>query len=154
MKKTIWMLKTSFRFCFFPIFITVLINSLAPLFEISINLLNRNMVNSLSDGADKGQFPYLFIWLSATYLLLYFINTAMGWLALSGWYHFSSKINGFFRKIFLYKSYKMSNEKLLDSDFLDKYSFISRNLDSVSVFINAYISIIFRLGFHSSNNFS
>ena len=146
MKKTLWILKTTFRFCFPSIFMMVLLNLTNPIIRVSINLFNRSMVNSVAESAGSGALPALFVWFAGAYLIMYLVNTAVGRLRAAGWYNFAFRINRFFRKVFLYKSYRMKSELLLDSEYLDKYFFISENLGSVSGYLNAYLSIIFGIG--------
>ena len=57
--------------------------------------------------------------------------------------HFTYKINKFFRKVFLWNSYHTPDEKLLNSEYMDRYSFVGGNLGAIASYIDAYIYLLF-----------
>ena len=103
MKKMLWILGISLRFCFSVIFLRIFLTALYPFVTIVLNLVNRNMVNELMASAGTGNLPTVFVGLAFAYLAVYFFNMAFGWVKSAGWYHFIFKINKFFRKVFLRK---------------------------------------------------
>lgn len=143
MKKMIWILGITLRFCFSVIFLRILLTIISPIVTIILNLISKRMVNDLTESVGTGALPAVFIGLAFVYLAIYFFSMAFRWVNSAGWYHFTYKINKFFRKIFLWKSYITPQEKLLDSDFMDKYSFISENLGSIAGYINSFIYLLF-----------
>jgi ABC-type multidrug transport system fused ATPase/permease subunit len=83
-KKVWWVLKTALRFCLPYILVNILIVSLSTGVVLFINIVNKNIVNSLSAGIDAGELPKVFFILVFVYIILYILYFTFGFIKAFG----------------------------------------------------------------------
>lgn len=142
-KKIAWILKKSLEYCWFGILVNILVISLNTALAFFINLVNRSLINELNASINLGQLTSIFFGLIILYLTLYFVNMASGFLNVFGQNFFRFKVDGFFQKLFMYKSYKSPQVCFFQSDFNEKYTFVGNNVSKISSYISNLISLVF-----------
>ncbi|MGI6561345.1 MAG: ABC transporter ATP-binding protein [Clostridia bacterium] len=147
-KKVWWVLKTALRFCLPYILVNILIVSLSTGVVLFINIVNKNIVNSLSAGIDAGELPKVFFILVFVYIILYILYFTFGFIKAFGSNFYRLNVDLLFHKIFMYKSYATSQERFFDHEFMEKYSFVSGNTSKISSYIGSLTNLIFsNIGF-------
>ena len=142
-KKLLWILEKSFKHCGFSISVNISMVSLSTVLTFLINLVNRSLVNELNTSIGLSQLTTSFVGLIIMYLTLYFVNMASGFLMVFGQNFFRFKVDSFFQKIFMYKSYKSPQVVFFQSDFSEKYTFVGNNISKISSYISNLTSLIF-----------
>lgn len=142
-KKILWILKKSFKYCWVGILVNIFVVSLYTALTFFINLVNRSLINELNASINLGQLTSIFVGLIILYLTLYFVNMASGFLNVFGQNFFRFKVDSFFQKLFMYKSYKSSQVCFFQSDFSEKYTFVGNNISKISSYISNLTSLVF-----------
>lgn len=143
MKKSFWVLKKALRYCCKPILVFALILALHTVSGLAITILNKNMVNALTDSIPLGTFSSLFVGLVIGYMVLYFFYAGMGFLWVFGVNYFRLPVDGFFNKLFLIRSGKTPQEKFFDTAFMENYSFVRDNTTKISSYIRNLLELVF-----------
>lgn len=143
MKKSAWVLKKSIRYCFNPIIVFCLVLAIQTVSSIAVNILNKNMINALTDSIPLGTVSSLFISLVIGYMVLYFFYSSMGFLHVFGFNYFRFRTNEFFHKLFLIRSSQTPQEKFFDTAFMEKYSFVRDNTTKISSYISSLLLLAF-----------
>jgi ATP-binding cassette subfamily B protein len=141
--KVMWILKKAVRYCFIPLLVNVLIMSFITLLNVVINIVNKNMVNELTEIIGLNKVSGLFIGLVILYLMIYFLKMASNFLSVFGGNFCSFKVTAFFHRLFMLKSNEIEQEKFFDSAFMDKYSFVSGNTGKINMYISGLLGLVF-----------
>lgn len=141
--KILWIVKTAIKNCFWYILINIIILVISTIFTLLINLINKDIVNELTANISTGYISNLFIGLIITYMILYFLNMANGFLVTFGYNFYRLNVDLLFHKIFMWKSYDTLQEYFLKHDFMEKYSFVSGNTSKISSYLNSIMKFIF-----------
>ena len=131
------------KYCYKQILLLIFVLSMSSFINIAINILNKEMVNSLSKSVALNTVTSLFIVLVIVYMLFYFLNLASRFLLTFGDNYFRLNVDEFFHKIFMIKSEQMPQENFFDTNFMDKYSFVERNTSKISSYIGNLLNLIF-----------
>ena len=143
MKKIVWIIKKAISNCYKQIILYIIILSLSTLATIALNLINKDMVNALSESTALGRVSSLFVGLVIGYMLLYFFNMASGFLWVYGNNYFRLGADEYFHKIFMIKTEQMPQESFFNTDFMEKYSFVRDNTNKISSYIGNLLNLIF-----------
>lgn len=143
MKATLWIIKKSLQNCYRQIIIFSMILSITAFLSVAINVLNKDMINALSECVALGRISVLFIGLVIGYMAVYFVNMASGFLWVYGNNYFRLNVDEFFHKLFMQKCVSIPQDKFLDTSFMDEYSFVCSNTGKISTYIKNIISLIF-----------
>ena len=103
--KIFWILKKAFKYCFPFIFVNILVLSFSSGIGLAINIVNKNIVNELAASAGTGKISALFIGFVISYLTLYFVQMARGFLVVFGRNFYRLNVELLFNKIFMWKRY-------------------------------------------------
>lgn len=143
MKRSFWVLKKAIRFCFPYIFVNIFLVALSTAFNFLINLVNKNIVNELAKGVEIGILSKTFIGLLISYLLLYTFQRVYSFLGAFGNNFYRLKVDELFHSIFMYKSNITPQEKFFDPKFMELYSFVNKNTNKISSYIDGLIQLLF-----------
>lgn len=143
MKKSIRILNKTIRYCFGPIIVFTLILALDTALGIILTVLNKDMINALTDSIPLGTVSSLFTGLAAGYMILYFFQAGMGFLWTFGYNYFRLSIDGFFNRLFLIRSGETPQERFFDTAFMEKYSFVRDNTARISSYLRNLLTLVF-----------
>ena len=143
MKKSIWVLKKSLRYCYKSLIVLSLTLIMHAVFTLAVNILEKNMVNALADSIPLGTISSLFIGLVVGYMVFYFFYSSMGFLQVFGYNYFRFHIDEFFHKLFLVRSGQTPQERFFDTAFMEKYSFVRDNTNKISSYIQSLLTLAF-----------
>lgn len=142
-KKVFWLLKKSVRFCFPYIIVNILILIAINSLSIFLNILNKNITNELFANTFIGSISNYFVVLVVLYMVLYFIESSSSFLIVLGQNFYRLNVDQLFHSIFMYKSYKASQTKFFETEFMEKYSFISGRTNMISSYIGNLCNLYF-----------
>ena len=121
----------------------ILIFIISSTISIGVNWLNKLIINEIMVSIDRTYISsYLYIIL-ITYLLFWLISNFIGYMEAFANNLFRLKVDVFVQKLLMVKSIGIEQEKFYDTEFIDKYSFLSKYTYNASVFIFKIISILF-----------
>lgn len=143
MKSVLWIMKKIFKYCWKYVFLLGFVFLISSLIQVSVSFLNKLVVNELLINIGENKLSVIFIFLLISYLLAWLISLLIGYLHAFANNLFRLKIDVFIQKIFMRKSSEFQQEKFLDTDFMDKYSYINNNIYKANVFIFKLFSILF-----------
>lgn len=154
MKSSIWLIKTSIQYCFRGIIWFIFILTLNTVLRVSINLVNRSMVNELISSAQQKSLSNLFILFVIIYLIIWLTKQAMGFAWVYGINCYRLDVDGFFHKLFLYRSYHTRQEQFFNTSFMDTYKFVSEHTNAISTFIQNILTLVFSSGGMIASSFT
>lgn len=141
--KILWVLKKAFKYCLPYILVFILILTATTVIRLLLNVVNKNIVNELTENISGGTLSAAFIALVVAYMVLYFVERASGFLGAFGTNFFRLNVDELFQKIFMWKSYNTPQEKFFDSDFMKSYYFVAYNVSKIRTFIGGFLELIF-----------
>ena len=143
LKKIIYLFKTALRFCWIYITINILITMIVAAVGISLNLVNREVINRIVIDTNSGQLENIFFALIFAYAGLYVFQKISGFLGSLGVNIYQFKVDELFQNIFNEKVYRSPQEKFFDSDFKDRYTQAAKGVGKISSYINSIIHLSF-----------
>ena len=143
MKKAVWVLDKAIRFCFPYIMVNIAVRCFTTAISLSVNIINKNIVNMLNARSAMGTMGSAFIGLVILYLFLYFIQGTSSFITVFGYNFYRFKVDSLFHKIFMWKTYQTPQKSFFDHEFMEKYSFVSGNTSKISEYISVLINILF-----------
>lgn len=142
-KKVRWIIKTGMRFCLPYIFVFVLCILSSTLMGLLSNVLNKNIVNELATSVALGRVSGKFFCLVTAFVLLYIFQRASGFLLAFGKNFYRLNVSMLFQKIFMWRTYQTPQEKFLDTEFIEKYSFAKDAVWKIDEYIGLWMQLIF-----------
>ena len=143
LKKIIYLFKSALRFCWIYITINILITMIVAAVGISLNLVNREVINRIVIDTNSGQLENIFFALIFAYAGLYVFQKISGFLGSLGVNIYQFKVDELFQNIFNEKVYRSPQEKFFDSDFKDRYTQAAKGVGKISSYINSIIHLSF-----------
>lgn len=141
--KTCWMLKKTLQNCFPYVAVYVLILSLTTLLQLLVSVFNKELINRLTRDMQTGTLSRAFTGMLVLYLAIYFLEKTSGFLGAFGGNFFRFNVDGYFRKVFMWKCSRMSQEEFFRPEFMDQFSLVGQHIDSICGYINNLCSLIF-----------
>lgn len=136
MRQSTWVLAKAIHFCFPYIFVNILILSFATLLSFAMAFMNRLLLNELTIDTAREQISVLFIVFLIIYLSFYLLSQVGGYLRAFGYNYFRFNVDALFQRIFMWKSYRTSQEQFYDPKFMETYAFVSGQTGKISSYIN------------------
>ena len=85
----------------------------------------------------------LFFALVTAFVLLYLFQRASDFLLAFGKNFYRLNVSMLFQKIFMWRTYRMHQEKFLDTEFMEKYSFSKNAVWKIDEYIGIWMQLIF-----------
>jgi ABC-type multidrug transport system fused ATPase/permease subunit len=142
-KNFIWVLWIGIRFCFLQFLLFAIIMVLVSCLSIGSNVIKKYMFNELLENITDGQISQYLILLIIMFVSILFLRNSSGFLQSFVYNITYLKINCIYRKLFMYRTVKLPQEKFLNNESIKKYSFVSKNLDKVGSFIMTLFGALF-----------
>lgn len=142
-KKIVYLFKTALKYCWIYIALNILITIIIATVGISLNLVNREVINRLVMDTNSGQIENIFFALIFAYAGLYIFQRISGFLGSLGVNVYQFKVDELFQDIFNSKVYRSPQEKFFDSDFKDRYAQATKGVGKISNYINSIIHLSF-----------
>lgn len=142
-KKVLWVITKSLRFCFPYILVNILILTFSNFISLAINLMNKNLINSLTIHSTWDALKSIVIGLLIAYIVLYILQKTSTFLTTFGVNFYRLNVDQLFHKIFMWKSCNTPQEEFFHHDFMDKYAHVSNNTSKISSFISQIVSLVF-----------
>lgn len=142
-KKIVYLFKTALKYCWIYIALNILITIIIATVGISLNLVNREVINRLVMDTNSGQIENIFFALIFAYAGLYIFQRISGFLGSLGVNVYQFKVDELFQDIFNSKVYRSPQEKFFDSDFKDRYAQAAKGVGKISNYINSIIHLSF-----------
>ena len=142
-KKIVYLFKTALKYCWIYIALNILITIIIATVGISLNLVNREVINRLVMDTNSGQIENIFFALIFAYAGLYIFQRISGFLGSLGVNVYQFKVDELFQDIFNRKVYRSPQEKFFDSDFKDRYAQATKGVGKISNYINSIIHLSF-----------
>lgn len=142
-RKIAGLIKTAIRFCWIYILLNILITAIIATVGISLNLVNREVINRIVIDTNAGQIESIFFALIFAYAGLYVFQRISGFLGSLGVNIYQFKVDQLFQDMFNYKAYQTPQEYFFDNDFRDKYAQAGKGVGKISNFIYGIIRISF-----------
>lgn len=143
MRYTLWTLSKVFRFCFKYLFGLIFVFIISSLISVGVNGLNKVVIDELMLSIKIQEISKMLIAILFIYLFIWFLSNYFGYLEAFANNMFRLKVDVFMQKLFMKKSVDTKQEQFYDSEFMDKYTFVSNNTYMASVFIFKIITILF-----------
>lgn len=138
-KKVSKVIINAFQFCWPYIILNVLIVSITTIVALSINFINKDIINQLSYDTLQGELSAAFVGLVLMYAFCFLFQKISGFLGALGYNFYQLKVEQFFQDVFNWKSFKCNQEKFFETEFLEQYSFAQKGIKRVSSHIlNSY----------------
>ena len=141
--KVTWVLKEALRHCFPYIATYVAIQVAMTLLQLLVSLVNRSMINQLTEDMGKGGLSRAFIGIVVLYLALYFVERTSGFLGAYGTNFLRFQVDGFFRNLFTWKCSKLPQEQFFGADFMDRFVLVSRHIPNINSYIQCICDLLF-----------
>ncbi len=142
-KKIFYIFKIAISFCPGAILLYIFCLTLGAALSFFINILNKEIINTIQLDIQNGFLSNTFITLLIIYAVLYFIHKSGSFINTLGFNYYRYKTDALFQKIFMWKTSTLEHELFLKNDFLDKFAFISSNTSKISTCISHSLSLIF-----------
>ncbi len=143
MKATIWVLRKVLRYRVKYVIFLAFVFLLSSFVTVGINVVNREIVDSLTNGEVFNSIQMIIISLLVIYVFLNIFSMFMGYLQALGNNIFRLKVDVFIQKLLMKKSTEIRQERFLDSSFSDEYTFVFNNTYKTSSYIFKLFSLIF-----------
>lgn len=142
-KKVSKVIINAFQFCWPYIILNVLIVSITTIVALSINFINKDIINQLSYDTLQGELSAAFVGLVLMYAFCFLFQKISGFLGALGYNFYQLKVEQFFQDVFNWKSFKCNQEKFFETEFLEQYSFAQKGIKRISSHINNLIHLMF-----------
>ncbi|MCD7709600.1 MAG: ABC transporter ATP-binding protein/permease [Clostridiales bacterium] len=141
--KTAWILRKALLHCFPAVAAYGVILLFSTLLSLFLTMADRALVNTLIRDMELGVLSSAFVGFVVLYLVFYFILKTGNFLGALGGNFFRYRVDGFFRRMFMWRCSKMPQEDFFKADFMDRFTLVAGNIQSVSGYISALFSLIF-----------
>lgn len=142
-KKSKWVLTKAIRFCYKYMIVYVLILLVATSIGFILNIINKEIINELTNSMNVGTISATFIGMTIAYVFLHFLQSANGFIITFGSNFFKFKVDKLFHRLFMWKSYNESQKSFFDKNFMEKYSFVAGNTEKISSCLASILNAIF-----------
>lgn len=111
--------------------------------SLATQLANKYLINALEISGKTGEIGAIFTGCVILYLFFYFMEKTGGFLSAFGQNFFRFNVEEHFLKLFMWKSNQTPQSEFFKSEFMEKYSFISRNIYHIGSYIGSLTQLIF-----------
>lgn len=141
--KTRWIISKTLQNCFFYVLIYVLILLFTTLLRLLVSVANKELVNQLTKDMETGILSHTFVGVVIVFLVCYFVEKTSGFLGAYGNNFFRFQVDGFFRRMFMWKSSKIPQELFFKTDFMDSFTLVGKHISNISSYIGSVCGLLF-----------
>lgn len=143
MNKTEWIWRKVLKNCFPYVGVYALILLTVTMLQLAVSVINKEIVNQLTQDMQVGLLSGAFIGLVILYLLLYFLQKTSGFIGAYGNNFFRFQVDGFFQRVFMWKCSKLPQEFFYESDFMDRFTLVSQHIGNISSHVGCICGLLF-----------
>ena len=114
--------------------------------SVAYTMIQRNMINELVASIGGEKMDIHFVFLVVIYVCVFFVYNSGGFLVTLGNNIFRFRVDALFQKFFLLQAHNLKQEMFFNSEFMDKYEFIGKNINKISTMINDLMMLLFYRG--------
>lgn len=141
--KTRWVLRKTLQNCFPYVMVYIFILLLTTLLQLLVSVANKEMVNQLTKDIQAGILSSTFIGAVVLYLAFYFVEKTGGFIGAYGNNFFRFRVDGFFRRVFMWKCSQLPQEYFFKTDFMDRFTLVSGHIGNISSYIGCICGLLF-----------
>jgi ABC-type multidrug transport system fused ATPase/permease subunit len=148
LKKSIWILRKAIHNCFFYVAEYGLILVIITLMKLAVSVVNKEVINQLTRDVQSQTMSKDFFCIVLLYLVLYFFEKSSGFIEAYGTNCFRFQVDGFFNRLFMWKSSKQPQELFFYANFMDRFTLVSQHINSISAYIGGICNFVcFNIGY-------
>lgn len=108
-----WIWRKVLQNCFPYVAVYALILLAVTLLQLAVSVINKEIVNRLTEDMQAGLLSGTFIGLVILYLIFYFLQKTSGFMGAYGNNFFRFQVDGFFQRMFMWKCSKLPQDYFL-----------------------------------------
>lgn len=141
--KTGWILRKTMQNCFPYVAVYALILLVITLLQLAVSVVNKEIVNQLTEDMQTGLLSRTFTGLIIVYLIFYFMEKTSGFMGAYGNNFFRFQVDGFFQRMFMWKCSRLPQEHFFKTDFMDRFTLVSQHIGNISSYIGCICGLLF-----------